>query len=80
MKDGDELQDLVAERTANKTLTVTDSTGATLKIGPLGAAGAFSPGELLQAAIAGCTALSAEAQIANVLGEDFEMRAVVNAN
>jgi len=79
MKDGDVLPNLEAKRTGVKTYTIQNSDGATLKIGPLGAPGVFSPGELLQAAIAGCSALSAEAQLAHVLGEDFELTAVTEA-
>ena len=70
---------LTAERTAPWTLTVDNGRGATLQIGMEGAEGSFSPVELLQAALAGCAALSGEAQLAHRLGEDFELSSTVEA-
>lgn len=70
---------LTAERTAPWTLTVDNGRGATLQIGLSGAPDSFSPVELLQAALAGCAALSGEAQLAHRLGEDFELSSTVEA-
>lgn len=63
--------DLTAHRVAAKTYTVRNHAGAELRIGMHGSPDAFSPVELLQAAVAGCAALSAEAQLATTLGDAF---------
>lgn len=68
---------LTAEHTAPWTYTVNNGRGAQIRIGMEGAEGAFSPVELLQAALAGCAALSGEAQLANRLGEDFNLSSTV---
>lgn len=70
---------LKAKRTGPKTYTVRSQSGAELQIGALGAEGSFSPVELLQAAVAGCVGLSAEAQLVSRLGEDFEATSTVEA-
>lgn len=59
---------VTATRTGPWTLSVDNGRGATLTIGMKGAEGSFSPVELLQAALAGCAALSAEAQLVDKLG------------
>ncbi|HZK31805.1 MAG TPA: OsmC family protein [Corynebacterium sp.] len=74
------IDSLSAERTAPQTLTLRNGRGAELKIGMEGAAGSFTPGELLQAAVAGCAALSAEAQLAHELGRDYEMSALMKSS
>ncbi|MFJ2469820.1 MULTISPECIES: OsmC family protein [Micrococcaceae] len=73
------IPELVAQRTSSGTYTVRNSAGAELRIGAPGAAGAFSPVELLQAALAGCASLSAEAQLVSRLGEEFDAVTTVNA-
>ena len=40
-------------------------------IGPAAVDGAFTPGELLKAALAGCAGMSADSVIARRLGDDF---------
>lgn len=70
---------LTATRSGSWTYTVDNGRGATLTIGMEGTAGAFSPVELLQAALAGCAALSAEAQLVNKLGEDIQVSSQVEA-
>ncbi|QGU05132.1 OsmC family protein [Corynebacterium comes] len=70
---------LTAVRTGPWTFTVDNGRGATVQIGMSGAPDSFSPVELLQAALAGCAALSGEAQLAHRLGEDFEMSSTVEA-
>ncbi len=72
-------QPITAERTGPNTYTVHNDRGAQVIMGSPGAEGAFTPVELLQAAVAGCTALSAEAQLAYTLGGDFEATATVEA-
>lgn len=71
---------LTAERTGPATYTVRNAQGAELRIGVPGAENSFSPVELLQAAAAGCAALSAEAQLVNRLGGDFNATAAVEAH
>lgn len=73
------IPDLIAERTAHNLYTVRNESGAEVRIGALGAEGAFSPVELLQAAIAGCASLSADAQLASRLGDDFDVVTTVQA-
>ena len=73
------IPELVAQRTSSGIYTVRNSAGAELRIGAPGAAGAFSPVELLQAALAGCASLSAEAQLVSKLGDEFEALTTVNA-
>lgn len=62
---------LTATRTAVGTYVVRNAAGAELRIGAPGEAGTFSPVELLQAALAGCASLSAEAQLTSRLGDAF---------
>ena len=73
------IPELVAERTEAGTYTVRNGAGAELQIGMPGAVGAFSPVELLQAALAGCASLSAEAQLVSRLGEEFDAVTTVGA-
>ena len=80
MAEHDAVPALSAERTAAQTFTLRNDRGAELQIGMAGAEGSFTPGELLQAAVAGCAALSAEAQLAHKLGPDYEMTATVAAS
>lgn len=68
-----------ATRTKLNEYTVTNQEGTSLKVSPHGTPGAFSPGELLQAALLGCASLSADAQLAHMLGEDFEAKASVKS-
>ena len=75
MTDTRPLPPLSAERTGPHAYLARNDRGAQVRIGPPGAADSFTPGELLQAALAGCAALSAEAQLAHHLGEDFEATA-----
>lgn len=70
---------VTATRTGPWTLSIANGRGATLTIGMEGADGSFSPVELLQAALAGCTALSAEAQLVDKLGADVSVSSTVQA-
>ena len=79
MATGEPTPSLTAERTGPKTYTARNDRGAEVVMGSPGAEGCFTPVELLQAAVAGCTALSAEAQLAYSLGDDFEATATVEA-
>lgn len=57
----------------------TNDRGARLRIGAPGTRHAFTPGELLQLAVATCSAISAEANLVHRLGEDFNASLVVEA-
>ncbi len=70
---------ITATRTEDWTYTVDNGRGASLRIGLEGADGAFSPVELLQAALAGCAALSAEAQLVDKLGPEATVTSSVDA-
>ncbi|WP_426183456.1 OsmC family protein [Microbacterium sp. TWP3-1-2b2] len=65
------------ERLGPKTYIGRNARGAEVPIGSLGADGAFSPGELLQLALAACGLLSSDHTLASSLGDDFA--AVVDA-
>ena len=54
--------------------------GASVRLGRSGAAGAFSPAELLQIAAAGCSAVTAEELITRRVGEDAKFRVTVDAD
>ncbi|UNX53928.1 OsmC family protein [Georgenia sp. TF02-10] len=60
---------LWAERTGTRTYIGRSSRGAEVPIGE--GPGAFTPGELLQIALAGCVGLSADHRLAHALGPDF---------
>ncbi|MEY8577834.1 OsmC family protein [Corynebacteriaceae bacterium 6-324] len=68
-----------ATRTNQNEYTVTNQDGTSLKVSPHGTPGAFSPGELLQAALLGCASLSADAQLSHMLGADFDAEASVKS-
>ncbi|ALC05464.1 hypothetical protein CDES_05120 [Corynebacterium deserti GIMN1.010] len=70
---------LTATRTAPNEYTVTSATGGNITIGPAGTSSAFTPSELVFAAVAGCAGLSAEAQLTHHLGDDFAAHATVEA-
>jgi uncharacterized OsmC-like protein len=73
------MTDLTVRRSTAGTWTVTNAVGAEIRIGSPGEEGAFSPGELLQAALAACSVLSADTQLAHHLGADYEATATVEA-
>lgn len=75
----DHFEPLTVERAGTGFLTIANTRGATLTAGGQGAEAAFSPEELLQAALAACSVLSAETQLAHVLGEDFDLEATTTA-
>ncbi|GAA4869200.1 MULTISPECIES: OsmC family protein [Saccharopolyspora] len=57
-------------RTGDHRFTATNGRGGRVEIGPDGAPDTFTPGELLLAAIAGCSALTGENLLVRRLGED----------
>ena len=70
---------ITAERTAPAVYTAVNDRGASVQIGGPGAEGSFTPGELLQAALAACAALSADHVLRSLLGDDFAATATVEA-
>ncbi|MHA6804892.1 OsmC family protein [Salinifilum ghardaiensis] len=60
-------------RTGEHAFTAVNERGAEVAIGREGAPGAFTPGELLLAAIAGCSAVTGENLLVRRLGEDAEI-------
>lgn len=74
-----DIPPLSVERAGPWTYTLNNGRSAELQIGMEGAEGSFSPVELLMAALAGCAALSAEAQLAHRLGEEFKTTSTVEA-
>lgn len=62
---------LWAERAGPATYTGRNGRGAEVRIGRGDAEGVFSPGELLQLALAACSVLSADHALRSRLGDDF---------
>src|SRR5690554_6211659 len=62
---------LRAEREGGPVYTGRNERGAEVRIGRSDVEGVFSPGELLQLALAACTALSADHPLRSRLGTDF---------
>lgn len=60
-------------RTGEHTFTASNDRGATVHIGREGAQDAFTPGELLLAAIAGCSAVTSENLLVRRLGDDADV-------
>ncbi|AGF71971.1 OsmC family protein [Corynebacterium halotolerans] len=73
------IPNVTAKRSGINTYTVRSAGDAELRIGSPGEEGVFSPVELLQAAIAGCAAMSAEPQLTSQLGKDFAATTTVEA-
>ena len=69
-----ESPQLSLERIGTRVFTARTPSGVTLKVGPAQEADCISPGQLLQLALAGCAAMSADARLAHALGEDYECR------
>ncbi|WP_067574694.1 OsmC family protein [Nocardia acidivorans] len=64
--------ELWAERTGIRAYTGRNNRGGEVLIASAGVPGAFTPGELLKIALAGCTGLSADFTLARKLGDDFD--------
>ena len=65
------MTELRIERTGTRRYTGRSSRGAEVLIGPVEQDGAFTPGELLKIALAGCAGLSSDAPLARRLGDDY---------
>ncbi|WP_405165970.1 OsmC family protein [Nocardia sp. NBC_01499] len=64
--------ELWVERTGTRAYTGRSSRGAEVLIASQGVPGAFTPGELLKIALAGCSGLSADFSLARKLGDSFD--------
>ncbi|MEV6768060.1 OsmC family protein [Nocardia sp. NPDC051030] len=64
--------ELWAERTGVRAYTGRNNRGGEVLIASAGVPGAFTPGELLKIALAGCTGLSADFTLSRKLGETFD--------
>lgn len=64
---------LWVERTGARRYTGHNSRGATVEIGDISYDEAFTPGELLKIALAGCSGLSADVAVARRLGDDVDV-------
>ncbi|RRO18142.1 OsmC family peroxiredoxin [Saccharopolyspora rhizosphaerae] len=60
-------------RTGEHTFTATNARGAEVAVGRDGAPGAFTPGELLLAAVAACSAITSENLFVRRIGEDARL-------
>ena len=63
---------LWVERTGTRAYTGRSSRGAEVLIASQGVPGAFTPGELLKIALAGCSGLSADFPLSRKLGDAFD--------
>ncbi|MDD9207778.1 OsmC family protein [Georgenia sp. 10Sc9-8] len=64
---------LWVERERTRVYRAHNARGAEVRIGPAEVAEAFTPGELLKVALAGCTGMSTDHRLAKHLGEDYEL-------
>jgi uncharacterized OsmC-like protein len=64
---------LWVERTGNRRYVGNNSRGASVEIGDISYENAFTPGELLKIALAGCSGLSSDVAVARRLGDDVEV-------
>lgn len=71
---------LEVERVGEHEFVGRNERGAEVRLGRKGAAGSFSPAELLQVAAAGCSAVTAENLITRRVGEDSKFRVEVTAD
>lgn len=75
----EEPRTLAVDRSGAWTYVARNDRGGEVRIGVAGAADSFTPGELLQLAVATCGALSADHVLASRLGEDFEATLLLDA-
>jgi len=70
-KNGRVNNGVFVERTGSATYRGANASGARVLIGRGGNGPVFTPGELLQIALAACSAMSSDAQLESVLGPNF---------
>lgn len=63
--------ELRLDRQGVRTFVAGNGRGGQILVGPEEVDGAFTPGELLKIAVAGCIGMSADHRLAHLLGEDF---------
>lgn len=63
---------LHADRIATRTYRAANDRGAEIVVGPSDVPGSFTPGELLQIAVAICAGMSSDHRLAHALGPDFD--------
>lgn len=68
---------LTVERVGTRTYLARSSDGTELLVGPSDVPGAFSPGELLKIALAGCHGMSADHRLSHAFGQDVKARVTV---
>jgi uncharacterized OsmC-like protein len=73
------MASLEVRRVGQHEFTGHNDRGAEVKVGRSGAPGSFSPGELLQLAVAACSAVTAENLITRRVGEDSRFRVAAGA-
>jgi uncharacterized OsmC-like protein len=71
------MTDLTVERTGKHEFTARNDRGASVRIGRPGMPGVFTPGELLQVATAGCSAITVEEFVTRRAGDDAPITATV---
>ena len=64
---------LWVERTGARRYVGHNSRGASVEIGDISYENAFTPGELMKVALAGCSGLSADVAVARRLGDDVDV-------
>jgi uncharacterized OsmC-like protein len=69
---------LTVERIGTHDFIGRNDRGATVRIGRKGAPGSFTPGELLQIATAGCSAVTVEELVTRRAGDDARLVATVD--
>lgn len=72
--------ELWAERTGTRAYTGRNNRGGEVLIASAGVPGAFTPGELLKIALAGCTGLSADFTLSRKLGDNFDANVRVSGD
>jgi uncharacterized OsmC-like protein len=72
------MRELTVERAGTHDFIGRNGRGATVRIGRDGAPGAFSPGELLQIAAAGCAAVTVEELVTRRAGDDAQLVATAD--
>ncbi|WP_062201514.1 OsmC family protein [Demequina salsinemoris] len=60
------------ERTGSRSYVARNERGAEVRLGVPGEEGTFSPGEMLQMALAACASMSMDHTLSRRLGEDFD--------
>ena len=79
MTDPQDNPELRGEREGKGVYVLRNGRGGEVRVGVAGTPGSFTPGELLQMAVATCAALSADHVLGSRLGHDFEAALLMSA-